>query len=78
MAQESVTGLMMRLGRQIHYFGKPIPVEEIVKGIDRVTVDDVVNIARKLFMENKFAVAFLGPIRDSDAERLLTILNDEK
>jgi len=78
MAQESVTGLMMRLGRQIHYFGKPIPVEEIVKGIDRVTVDDVVNIARKLFMENKFAAAFLGPIRDSDAERLLTILNDEK
>lgn len=77
MAQESVTGLMMRLGRQIHYFGKPIPVEEIVKGIDQVTVDDVVGIARKLFMENKFAAAFLGPIDDCDAERLLSILNEK-
>ncbi|MFN3421355.1 MAG: M16 family metallopeptidase [Armatimonadota bacterium] len=76
MAQESVTGLMMRLGRQIHYFGKPIPIEEIVKGIDKVTVDDVVNIARKLFMESKFAATFLGPIGDSDAERLIAILND--
>jgi len=76
MAQESVTGLMMRLGRQIHYFGKPIPVEEIIKGIDKVTVDDVVNIARKLFMESEFAAAFLGPVKDSDAERLLSILNE--
>ncbi|MCX7642775.1 MAG: insulinase family protein [Armatimonadetes bacterium] len=78
MAQESVTGLMMRLGRQIHYFGKPIPVEEIVKGIDRVTVDNVVNVARKLFMESKFAAAFLGPIGDNEAERLLSILNEER
>lgn len=76
MAQESVTGLMMRLGRQLHYFGKPIPVEEIVRNIDRVTQDDVVNIARKLFVENKFAAAFLGPIKDDDAERLLAILNE--
>lgn len=77
MAQESVTGLMMRLGRQIHYFGKPIPIEEIIKGIDKVTVDDVVNIAGKLFKENEFAAAFLGPITDSDAERLLSILNEK-
>lgn len=76
MAQESVTGLMMRLGRQIHYFGKTIPIEEIVNGIDKVTVDDAVNIARKLFEESKFAAAFLGPIDDSDAERLIAILND--
>ncbi len=76
MAQESVTGLMMRLGRQIHYFGKTIPIEEIVNGIDKVTVDDAVNIARKLFEESKFAAAFLGPIGDSNAERLIAILND--
>ncbi|MFN4179200.1 MAG: M16 family metallopeptidase [Armatimonadota bacterium] len=76
MAQESITGLMMRLGRQIHYFSKPIPIEEIVKGIDKVTVEDVVNIARKLFMESKFAATFLGPIGDNDAERLIAILND--
>lgn len=77
MSQESVTGLMMRLGRQIHYFGKPIPICEILKGIDKVTADDVVDIARKLFMENEFAASFLGPVRERDAERLLAILNEK-
>lgn len=76
MAQESVTGLMMRLGRQIHYFGNPIPVDQIIQRIDQVTADDVVGIARKLFTENKFAGALLGPIKDSAAEKLLFILND--
>ncbi|MCS7265532.1 MAG: insulinase family protein [Armatimonadetes bacterium] len=76
MAQESVTGLMMRLGRQIHYFGEPVPVEQIIRSIDQVTADDVVEIAQKLFSENKFAAALLGPIKESEAERLLAILND--
>lgn len=76
MAQESLTGLMMRLGRQIHYFGKPIPIEQTVQCIDQVTSDDVVKTARKLFTENNFAGALLGPIKDKDAERLLFILND--
>jgi len=76
MAQESVTGLMMRLGRQIHYFGKPIPVEDIVRRIDQVTADEVVSVARKLF-GSKFAASLLGPIKDNEAERLLAILNNE-
>lgn len=76
MAQESVTGLMMRLGRQIHYFGKPIPVEDIVQRIEQVTVDEVVNLARELFTERLFAASFLGPIEEKEAEKLLAILND--
>jgi predicted Zn-dependent peptidase len=78
MTQESVTGLMMRLGRQIHYFGKPIPIEDIVRRIDQVTSDEVVSVARKLFAEGKFAASLLGPIKDSEAERLLAILNEQK
>jgi predicted Zn-dependent peptidase len=77
MAQESVTGLMMRLGRQIHYFGKPIPVEDIIRRIDQVTADEVINVARKLFVESRFAASLLGPIKDNEAERLLTILNEQ-
>jgi predicted Zn-dependent peptidase len=77
MAQESVTGLMMRLGRQIYYFGRPIPVEDIVRRIDQVTTDEVVSVARKLF-GSKFAASLLGPIKDSEAEKLVAILNDER
>ena len=77
MAQESVTGLMMRLGRQIHYFGRPIPIEDIVRRVDQVTADEVVSVAQRLF-RNKFAASLLGPIKESEAERLVAILNDER
>jgi len=77
MAQESITGLMMRLGRQIHYFREPIPIEDIVRRIDQVTTDEVIHVARKLFLESKFAASLLGPIKDNESERLLTILNEQ-
>ncbi len=76
MAKESVTGLMMRLGRQIYYFGKPIPMEQIIHRIDQVTADEVVSVAQKLFLENKFAGSLLGPIKDNEAERLHSVLNN--
>jgi len=77
MAQESVTGMMMRLGRQLYYFGKFIPVADILHRIDQVTMEEVTQIAKKLFAAGKFAAAFLGPLKESDAERLLAILNEE-
>lgn len=76
MAQESVTGLMMRLGRQLHYFGKPIPIEDVLRRIDEVTEGDVVEMARELFVEGRFAGAFLGPVEESHSERLFAILNE--
>ncbi|MCS7191509.1 MAG: insulinase family protein [Armatimonadetes bacterium] len=76
MAQESLTGLMMRLGRQIYYFGNPIPIAHITQRIEQVTTDEVVEIAQKLFFGKKFASALLGPIKDNEAERLHFIFND--
>jgi hypothetical protein len=42
-----------------------------------VTADEVINVARKLFVESRFAASLLGPIKDNEAERLLTILNEQ-
>lgn len=75
MAQESVTGTMLRLGRQLYYFGQPIPMDEVLHRIDQVTEEEVVAIAQKLFNNGSFAAAFVGPVRENDGERLREILN---
>lgn len=76
MNQESVTGTMMRLGRQMHYFGRPIPIDELLLRTDKVSEDEVLEIARNLLDGSNFAASFIGPITDAEGERLLTILNE--
>ncbi len=76
MAQESVTGMMMRMGRQLCYLERVIPVEDILRRIEEVTVDEVVAIARQLFASGNFAGAFVGALGEKEGERLLAILNE--
>lgn len=69
-AQESVTGTMMRLGRQMLYFGRPIPMEDILAQVERVTEDDLMAIAEQLLGSRTFAASFVGPMSASEGERL--------
>ncbi len=75
IAQESVTGTMFRLGRQVYYFGQPIPMDEVLRRVDQVTEEEVVAMAQRLFNNGSFATAFVGPVSDNDGERLQEILN---
>jgi len=76
-AQESVTGTMMRLGRQMLYFGHPIPMEDILRRVESVTEEEVLAIAHQLLRERPFAAAFVGPILERDSEPLWAILNGD-
>jgi predicted Zn-dependent peptidase len=76
-AQESVTGTMMRLGRQMLYFGHPIPMEDILRRVESVTEEEVLAIAHQLLRERPFAAAFVGPISERDSEPLWAILNGD-
>ncbi|MDT7896636.1 MAG: pitrilysin family protein [Armatimonadota bacterium] len=76
-AQESVTGTMMRLGRQMLYFGHPIPMEDILRRVESVTEEEVLAIAHQLLRERPFAAAFVGPIPERDSEPLWAILNGD-
>jgi predicted Zn-dependent peptidase len=76
-AQESVTGTMMRLGRQMLYFGHPIPMEDILQRVESVTEEEVLAIAHQLLRERPFAAAFVGPIPERDSEPLWAILNGD-
>jgi predicted Zn-dependent peptidase len=52
--------------------GKVETPEEILKGIEKVTKDDVLRVAKKIFDKNKVNLAIIGPFEDE--ERFVKIL----
>ena len=52
--------------------GRVRPLEEIIKGIDAVSVDDIQRIAQDIFQTNKLNLAIIGP--RADEEELLKLL----
>jgi len=48
------------LARQLMVFGRPLPVDEIVAGIEAIDVDRVRRVARRLFGSTP-TLAALGP-----------------
>ena len=61
MALESASDRASQLARQIHVYGRPMPLEEIVAKIDAVTVESARAAGRDLIARGRPAVAALGP-----------------
>lgn len=59
---ESTTSRMANLARQEMYFGRHLPLDEIAAGIDAVTSDDVLAVARELLVSDRLALTVLGPL----------------
>ena len=62
MSLESSSNRCEQLGRQIHIFGRPLSLSEIVANIDSVDRDSVIKVAERLFRGSQPVVAALGPI----------------
>ena len=62
MSLESSSNRCEQLGRQIHIFGRPLSLGEIVGNIDAVDRDGVIEVAERLFRGSSPVVAALGPI----------------
>lgn len=58
---ESMSSRMMRLGSAELYFGEHIPLDEIVRKIEAVSSDDIIEIANKLFREERFSTVIFKP-----------------
>jgi predicted Zn-dependent peptidase len=61
---ESVSSRMTRLGRNELCLKRIIPISEIVERITDVTLDDVKALADDLFMDKRFALSTIGPIKE--------------
>jgi predicted Zn-dependent peptidase len=66
---ESSSSRMSNLARQQMFFGRFLPVEEIVREIDRVTPDDTLRLANSLFQPELLALTLLGNLGPMKIER---------
>ncbi len=63
---ESSDSWMTRLAQNEIYFGKHIPIEEVIHGIERVTSEEVNQLAQDFFREELFCLTVLGPIEKTE------------
>jgi predicted Zn-dependent peptidase len=61
---ESTSSRMSRLGKNELLLGRMIPIEETLQAIERVTVSDILRVA-KTVLKHPFAVSAVGPIEES-------------
>src|SRR3990172_6828592 len=62
LSLESSNSHMSRLARQEIYFGKYLSMDDIIKGAEKVTAEQVHRVARKLFIPENISLAILGPL----------------
>jgi predicted Zn-dependent peptidase len=66
LATESTNNLMMRLAKNEYVFNRYVSHDELLAELERVTLDEVVDISRKMFSADKVSLTVLGPVeRDS-------------
>ena len=57
---------MSRLARQEIYFGKYLSIDDIIKGVEKVTAGRVQRLAQLLFSRRNTALTILGPLSRAD------------
>lgn len=66
LSLESSNSHMSRLARQEIYYGKYFSVDDIIKGVERVTAVDIQRLAGQLFTPENISLTILGPVNKSD------------
>jgi predicted Zn-dependent peptidase len=54
--------IMTRIAKNEIYFGKYIPLAEVVESIDHVTGEDILRLANKIFSRQELTIVGLGPL----------------
>lgn len=62
LSSENTDNRMTRLAKSEIYFNKFIPIEEVLKNIDKTTSEEVSNLARDIFQPEYLSLAILGPV----------------
>jgi predicted Zn-dependent peptidase len=69
LSLESTSSRMSNLARQELYFRRFYSLDEILKGIDTVTREEVQSLAREYFRPEQIAVTVLGPLNGFTLDR---------
>lgn len=69
LSMENMEPIMIRLARNEIHFGRYISLEEIIKGIDRVTAEDILRLADRIFGRQELTFTGLGPFEKTGIDR---------
>jgi len=72
---ESSDNMMTRLAKNEIYFESYLPVDQVLKGIDRVKEEEIRHLASELFDERFFCLTVLGSLNGKDLEQDLLKLD---
>ena len=64
LAQESSTNRMMRMAKSEIYFGRDIPLEELLGSIMKVDHSDIARVTDRIFGDLQFPVVAFGPFKN--------------
>ncbi len=71
LASESTDSQMVRMAQNEFYFGRSMPLDEVLREVDQVSSEDIFNLAQTLFKSDPPALTVLGPLEVRDLlERL--------
>ncbi|HHV78916.1 MAG TPA: insulinase family protein [Firmicutes bacterium] len=62
LALENTTSRMMRLGRSELSLGRVVGIEEAIRRLEGVSLDDIEELSHRLFSSGKLALAAIGPV----------------
>ncbi len=66
LSLESSNSHMSRIARQEIYFGKYLSMDDIIKGVEKVTREQVQQLAHQLFSRENISLTILGPLTRAD------------
>ena len=68
---ETSESRMTKLARDEIYFNRIVDVKEITEGVDKVTAQDIRNLAKDIFNPGKITLAALGNVKDKDIPKTI-------
>ncbi|HSQ78614.1 MAG TPA: insulinase family protein, partial [Nitrospirota bacterium] len=66
LSLESSSSHMSRIARQEMYYGKYVSMDDIIKGVEKVTAEQVQRLAQQLFSRENLSLTILGPLSRTD------------
>ncbi|MBW2102909.1 MAG: insulinase family protein [Deltaproteobacteria bacterium] len=69
LSSESSDNLMMRLAKNEFAFGEYVSLEELVENLEKTSLDEVIDMARRVFHGDEVSLTTLGPFSEGDVDR---------
>lgn len=69
LAAESGDSRMMRTARNELVFGRYVSYEGLISDLERVSLVDLIDIAKTVFQDGKVSLTTLGPVNESDIDQ---------